>query len=397
MEYREPRRLSERQRLAPLLLSLLLALASLGPSFVMAEDVDGIPVATPESQGIDSDRLREMSEWVRAGDLDIRSLLLLRRGHLVLEWYAGDVSRDSNHNVYSITKSVVSLLAGLAIDEGKIPSAETTLRELLPAAKGKPAEAITLAQLLSMRSGLPISRGNEPEGPERELFERINAADDRAAFILEELDLVTEPGKTFAYNNVDPQLVGSAIAAATGKPLPKFAEETLFEPLGFQNADWMFPDATGQVPGGYGLRLRALDLAKLGQLVLRGGKADREQVISKDWIDASTRDQTGTGYGYYWWLDTKIGIISAKGVRGQRLEIVPAKELVFVGTAELPPARVAMITKKLLEDFILPAAISDNPLPDNSEGFQKLENEIKLAGEHRPSSRAALPKFRLPQ
>lgn len=398
MENREPRRLSERKRPAPLLLSLLLALASLGPSFVMAEDVEGFPVATPESQGIDSNRLREMSEWVRAEDLDVRSLLLLRRGHLVLEWYAGNVSRDSNHNIYSITKSVVSLLAGLAIDEGKMPSAETTLRELLPAAKGKPTEAITLAQLLSMRSGLPVSRGNEPEGPERELFERINTADDRAALILEELNLVTEPGKTFAYNNVDPQLVGSAIAAATGKPLPKFAEDTLFEPLGFQNADWMFADATGQVPGGYGLRLRALDLAKLGQLVLQGGKADRDQVISNDWIGVSTRDQTGTGYGYYWWLDTKNKIISAKGVRGQRLEIMPARDLVFVVTAELPPARVASITRALLHDYVLSAVSSPaDPLPENPEALRQLRAELDLAAQHRPASRDPLPKFRLPQ
>ena len=364
-----------------------------------AEEAEGFPVATPESQGIDSNRLREMSEWIRAEDLDVRSLLLLRRGHLVLEWHADDVSRDSNHNIYSITKSVVGLLAGLAIDGGNIASAETSLGELLPVTKGSPSGTITLAQLLTMRSGLPVSRANQPEGPERELFDRINTADDRAALILEELDLVTEPGKTFAYNNIDPQLVGSAITAATGKrSLADFAEESLFEPLGFQNADWMFPDATGQVPGAYGLRLRSLDLAKLGQLVLQKGAWDGRQVISENWIDASARDHTGTGYGYYWWLDTKNGIISAKGVRGQRLEIVPAKELVVVVTAELPPARVAPVTRSLLQDHVLPAVASpDEPLPENPQALRQLTAELALAARHRPTSRDALPKFRLPQ
>ncbi len=365
------------------------------PAF--SEEAEGFTVATPESQGIDSNRLREMSEWVRFEELDVRSLLIVRNGHLVLEWYAGEVTRDSNHNIYSITKSVVSLLAGIAIDQETISGTEATLGDLLPGVTAPAGSAITLDHLLSMRSGFPVARANKAEGLERELFDRINAAPDRTRLILEQLDLVTEPGKTFAYNNIDPQLVGSAIAQAAGESLPDFAEEALFDPLAFEKAAWQFPDDNGQVPGGYGLRLRALDLAKLGQLVLRKGAWKGRRVISEDWIATATRDHTGTGYGYYWWLDPKNGLISAKGVRGQRLEIVPARNLVFVVTAELPPALVASITKKLLEEFVLPAATSDVPLPENSDAWEKLEAEVDLAAKHRPESRDSLPGFRLPQ
>ncbi|MCB1231489.1 MAG: serine hydrolase [Verrucomicrobiae bacterium] len=368
---------------------------------LFAAEVEGFSLASPESQGLSSEKLREMSEWVRSEDLDVRSLLVLRHGNLVLEWYAGDVSRDHNHNIYSITKSVVSLLAGLAIAEGKIDGIETTLGELFPDSKALTTDptkrAITLEQLLTMRSGFPVARANKTEGPERELFDRINAAGDRTSLILEQLELATEPNGAFAYNNIDPQLVGSAIATATGEHLPEFAGKALFRPLGFENASWQFPDDTGQVPGGYGLRLRAIDLAKLGQLVLQSGKWNGKTIVDEAWIADATRDHTGAGYGYYWWLDEKKGVIGAKGVRGQRIEIVPALDLVFVVTAELPPARVAPVTKKLLEDFVLAAVSPQDSLPEDPEASRRLRDELETASQFRPKSRDGLPAFRLPQ
>lgn len=374
--------------------SLLFFLSTISPS--QAEELSRV---APEEVGIDSGKLSDMSAWIRSENLDVRSLVLLRRGKLALEWYSADVTRDHNHNLYSVTKSVVGLLAGIAVDQGKVPNAETTVGELLPRAKGKPAGSVTLAQLLTMRSGLPVSRGNLPGGAERELFDRVNAAGDRTSLILNDLDFATESGKAFTYNNIDPQLVASAIAAAAGEPLSRFAEKNLFEPLGFKNTAWMFSDSTGQVPGGYGLRLRSIDLAKLGQLVLDQGSWNGTRLISSEWIEAATSDQTGTGYGYYWWLDRSRGVVGGKGVRGQRLEIVPALELVFVVTAELPPARVAPVTNRLLRDFVLPSirVSGKESLPENPEAISRLEAELAEAARFRPASREGLPGFRLPK
>ncbi|MEM6916228.1 MAG: serine hydrolase, partial [Verrucomicrobiota bacterium] len=137
--------------------------------------------ATPESQGVRSEGLRAMSEWVRSEEHDIRSLIVLRNGKLILEWYASEVEPEMNHNVFSITKSIVSTLAGIALAERKLENLEVTPEDVL--GPGGNFSAITLTNLLTMRSGLPQSRANLATGPVRELFDRIAAAPDRLAVI----------------------------------------------------------------------------------------------------------------------------------------------------------------------------------------------------------------------
>lgn len=359
---------------------------------------DDLPEATPESQGMRSDRLREMAEYVRGEGLDVRSLVIVRNGRLVLEWYAGGVTRDHNHNLYSITKSVVATLAGIAIAEGVLPGPKATIGEMLPGSGGRPGVgAIKLADLLTMRSGFPVARANRPTGPERELFDRLNRASERTRFALEELSLVRKPGDVFAYNNVDPQVVLAAIEKGSRDRIFEFADEKLFVSLGFENAVWKFLDKTGQVPGGYGLRLRAIDLAKLGLLHLARGSWNGRELLPEDWVGSATRDQTGTGYGYYWWIDAGTGSYSAKGVRGQRLHVVPGQNLLFVMTAELPPARTPSITKKMFEEFVLDAVAGDAPLPENTEARRGLFEEIEKGTDYLPASRSGLPPLRLPQ
>lgn len=362
---------------------------------------DPFPVETPESQGMSSTVLREMSEWVRAEGHDLRSMLVLRNGSLVLEWYAGDVSRDHNHNLFSVTKSVVATLVGLAIDEGDIENTDQSLATLFPKSKGlesNPAKAaITLEDLLTMRSGLPQARANQPSGPQKAMFDRIHEAPDRLAFILDELPMPGTPGSKFAYGNIEPQLALAAIEEQSGDDALRFAKRHLFDPLEFENVGWVFPDSEGRVPGGYGLRLRAIDLAKIGQLYLNQGQWEGEQILSQEWIAASTRDRTGSGYGYYWWIDSQNQGYSAKGVRGQRLEIFPEKGLVFVVTSDLPPAAVSSITNTLTNDYLLKALKSDEPLNTDAAEQALLKKELETAQQYRPDNRNGLPPARLPQ
>ena len=145
--------------------TLLLAMAGNAAAEESANAV--LPVATPESQGVSSKRLRDMTTFVQSRDLDVRSLLVVRHGRLVLEWYQEGITREHNHNVYSVTKSVVGLLAGIAIAEGKIDGIHSCLDKLIPeqrAIMDEDTRFITLEQLLTMRSGLPVSRGNRPSG-----------------------------------------------------------------------------------------------------------------------------------------------------------------------------------------------------------------------------------------
>jgi len=313
------------------------------------------PAAAPHEVGLRAERLREMSRWVRTEGLDVRAMLVVRKRRLALEWYSADVTRDHNHNVFSITKSVVGTLAGIALQQNKLPGTAAPLRQHLPAwqvPKDSVKQQISLAQLLTMQSGFPVTRGNQPTtDPSRILFDRIHAAQDRCQVILE-LPLAAKPGQRFAYNNNDPQVVAAIIEHTYGMDIHQVGRKLLFDRMQFAHVDWHYPDATGSCPGGYGLRLRAIDMAKLGQLYLDEGRWQNDRILSAAWCREATSDQTGIGYGYYWWTEKNANggkqPFAAKGVRGQRIFVDPENELVFVVAADLPPGQVHAVTSKLM-------------------------------------------------
>jgi len=367
-----------------------------------AQAGETLPAASPESQGMRSEVLRRMSELVRREKHDIRSMIVLRHGTVVLDWYAGGVTRDHNHNLYSVTKSVVATLTGIAVDTGHLPGADTPLDVLFQDSDALAGDAvkrsITIADLLTMRSGLPSSRANRPTGPEKELFDRIHREPDRGRYILG-LEMAGVPGEAFLYGNAEPQLVVSILERSARERALPFANRTLFGPLGFKNVQWIYPDASGTVAGGYGLRLRAIDMAKLGQLHLQGGAWGDKRVVSADWVKAATSDLTGTGYGYYWWTGIEVGpyaSYAAKGVRGQTIQVVPELDLVFVVTANLPPDEVKPVLSKLAGEFVVRAVESETPLPESPREWGLLREELAQAQRYVPAARNGLIAAMLP-
>tara|TARA_R110002049_G_scaffold50370_3_gene143171 strand:- start:223656 stop:224783 length:1128 start_codon:yes stop_codon:yes gene_type:complete len=342
---------------------------------------------TPEELGVRSQPLVEMSRWVRGQNLDIRSMVLLRRGDIALEWYPADISRAHHHDVFSVTKSVVATLVGIAIKDGKLTGTDTDLQSLFPEAmlaETDPSKgAVTIGDLLTMRSGFPCARGNMPSGPKKELFDQIHRAPDRTKLILR-LPMNENRERPFVYGNAEPQLVAAILERAYEQTVDKVANEGLFAPLDFKNHQWKFPDSTGTLPGGYGLRLRALDMAKLGQLYLQRGTWRAEQLLATHWVHRATADQTGTGYGYYWW--TKLGdgsAYAARGVRGQLIYVDPVHEMVFVMTAELSQDKIRPTQNRLL-GFLDNAITEHSSLPDNPNGFARLRDELNLAATYTP-------------
>jgi CubicO group peptidase (beta-lactamase class C family) len=153
---------------------------------------------------------------------------------------------------------------------------------------------------------------------------------------------VTAPaGQEFFYNTGALALVSAIIRKATGRPLDEFARATLFEPLGITAVEW--ERYKGDTDAGGGLRLRPRDMAKIGQLVLAGGRCNDRQIVSKAWIETSTAPKTkatdGLSYGYLWWLGRsslngrEVQWAGALGRGGQAIRIVPELDLVVVVTA----------------------------------------------------------------
>jgi CubicO group peptidase (beta-lactamase class C family) len=183
---------------------------------------------------------------------------------------------------------------------------------------------------------VPDNEGNNDEG-------RMHMAPDPCRYVLS-LPVTAPPGQEFFYNTGALTLVSAIVRKATGRPLDEFARTNLFEPLGITNVEWT--RVKGDSDAGGGLRLRPRDMAKIGQLVLAGGRWNDRQVVSKAWIDAAMTPlleaTTGSGsffYGYLWWLGRSLANgrevhwAAGLGRGGQSIRIVPELDLVVVATA----------------------------------------------------------------
>jgi CubicO group peptidase (beta-lactamase class C family) len=292
----------------------------------------------------------------------IRAVIIEVDGVTVLEHYYRGSSSDTS-NVFSVTKSFVGTLIGIALADGSLRSVDQTLDELLPAyaAEMEPAEAaITLRQLLTMTAGLPEELGRD--------LPSWMLTDDWVGSILAE-PLEQSPGETFAYSNASSHLLSAILTEATGMSVLDYARASLFDPLGitsrpapdllftveenarvYEQADFAWPhDPQGVSTGFSFLKLTARDMAAFGRLYLDGGRWQDTQMVPTAWVDAATTEQVQVdnateGYGYQWWV-TKAGghaAYAAEGYGGQLIEVVPDLRLVAVFSTELTETDAAV-------------------------------------------------------
>jgi len=267
---------------------------------------------------------------------NLTSLVVARNGVIERQEYFNGGGADIPQDVRSITKSVVSLLVGIALERGHLRSLDQTLGELLgPLAPPAPEmKAITLRQLLTMTSGLG---GDELAHPE--LYNQWAAAANQLTYIWEQ-PLVAPPGSQFNYYSANYYVVSRILTRGTGQTTSDFAQGTLFTPLGIGSRLWETDDL-GFFNGGAGLSLTPMDMLTLGNLVLTDGRVNGGQVVSSAWIRASTVAQMPTqampsvsGYGYGWWTGQagESGFVMATGWGGQFIVVVPQKQLVVAAT-----------------------------------------------------------------
>src|SRR5882672_8352425 len=290
-----------------------------GSGVPLARD-DGWPVASVnEDKLIDRDALCRMADRLAASSTaNVHAVLVARGGKLVFERYfrgsdeiygrrVGNVTFDADtlHDMKSVSKSVASLVLGIAIDRGLIGSLNEPIFSFFPELsdlRTPEKERIQLLHVLTMSVGLkwieaiPSNEDNNDEV-------RMHMAPDPCRYVLG-LAATAPAGQEFFYNTGALTLLSAIIRKATGRPLDEFARETLFEPMGITKVEWI--RVKGDSDAGGGLRLRPRDMAKIGQLVLAGGRWNDRQIVPKAWIDTSTalkfRATNARSYGYLWWL-----------------------------------------------------------------------------------------------
>jgi len=352
---------------------------------------EGWRTTTPESQGFDSAKLAEGLRAIRQDGTHIHSLLAIRRGSVFLDAYFYPYDGSTYHDLASVTKSLMTTLIGIAADQGKLELDQPMLSffpDRVIANRDERKERITVADLASMSSGLECSEANGEE-TSRAMF----ASADWVQFTLD-LPVAWEPGTHFVYCSPGMHLLSAILQQATGMTALEFARANLFEPLGIHESAWP-SDPQGHNLGSGDVLLRPLDAAKLGFLWLHQGQWDGRQIVSRDWVTASTErlmtEAAGRpeDYGYGWWIsdpEESFPFFQAAGVGGQLIKVLPELDLLFVTTGggfeidEIDPYLIAAIGDL------------ENPLPENPAGVAELEAAlVEISQPSAASPVASLP------
>ena len=300
---------------------------------------------------------------------------------VVYELYTSSLTRNDAHYLMSVTKSVTSTLMGIAMDQKVIGGPTTLVSDALPSSvfgdEGNHArfEGVTLRDVLGM------SALDAQVPPHRDLAEdearaaAFLASPNRAAFALKQALLPT-PGVSYQYTDITPIIATGVLTYAAGQTELDFAAKNLFGPMGFENYEWMHEDATGIDNGAYGLRLRPIDMQKLGLLFLRGGLWEGQPIVSKGWGDQSFAPWISSiaggplNYGWYWWtFDHGAGWRSlvADGWKGQRISIVPSKNVVVTMTGIIEDEDEEALYQKILKTYVIPAVDGSGGKPPASD------------------------------
>ncbi|HEY5176517.1 MAG TPA: serine hydrolase [Terriglobales bacterium] len=311
-------------------------------------------VGTPASVGIDGQVLTDVSRRAANGEFgQVNSLLVVRGGKLVFEEYYRGWGIFQIHTIQSLSKSVTSLLVGIAIGEGLIKSVDQRVSDFFPEYRAifdqdPRKQRLTLRNVLTMTFGNDWKERAIPYSNPANIVWRMAAADDWMGFILGQ-PMVEEPGARFNYSTGSALLLSGILQHATGMHVSVYAEQRLFDPLSIPVYGWYrnmtHPQRWTHTGGGLGLRSR--DLAKIGYLLVSGGRWNGKQVVPAAWIEESTRPHvqadTALWYGYQWWLQSlpnSVGsagahneVIEGRGYGGQYVVAVPRLDLVVAVTS----------------------------------------------------------------
>jgi CubicO group peptidase (beta-lactamase class C family) len=327
---------------------------------------------------MDSKILAEMFDQIETWNYDIHSVTVIRNGYKVVDATIYPFQKGSKHNILSCTKSIVSALIGIAIEQGYIESVEQPVLSFFStrttANLDADKEAMTLEHLLMMAPGL--------ECRDSYLYnwqgaDEMMQTDDWVQYMLD-LPMAEPPGTRFEYCNGASFLLSAIIQETTGMTAAEYAQANLFDPLGISDVAWG-ANHQGITLGWGDMYLQPQDMAKIGYLYLNEGRWDDEQIIPSDWVTSSTRKHiTATlqdGYGYQWWI-AKDGVYIAQGYKGQFIYVVPDLDLVVAFTGHLPDGQFG-VPEHYMEDLIIPAVKSSDTLPPNRQAVKSLESKIQ--------------------
>ncbi len=261
------------------------------------------------------------------------AFLVVRNDTLIYEKYFKGYSREAIFPSFSVTKSYVSALVGIAIDEGYIKSIDQPVTDFIPELKSRGFQKVTIKDLLEMRSGIKFSENYiNPFGKIAKFYYGL----DLKKYTLH-LKAVSEPGMTYNYQSANAQILAMVLERATGKRISDYLEEKIWKPLGMEfDGSWSLDSKKHRdVKAFCCINGRAVDFAKFGRLYLNDGQWENKEIIPVRWIRESltvyndSRDIQGYPYTYFWRV-TEEHDFFAKGLLGQYIYVSPKKNTIIV-------------------------------------------------------------------
>lgn len=302
-----------------------------------------LPMA--DSASIAPAALDSLSDYIETRNSS--ALLVMHRGNIVLEKYWRDKTAESTSNSMSMAKTIVGLLVGKAVEEGKITSVKEPVATYIEEWKNDERAKITIEDLLYMQSGL--RNEDNTNDPTSDLLWMYLGEDVEGNTI--DIPALIPPATKYDYNNANTQFLGILLERATGMPIEQYASEKLWQPIGAKNAAWWLDREEGMPKVFCCFFASPRDWLRVGKLLMQKGNWEGKPVISATWIDKMlTKSALECDYGYHVWLGFEDGclkekersemfledVITIDGLNKQQVFIVPAEELLIVRIGEKP-------------------------------------------------------------
>lgn len=329
-----------------------------GPVF----DFDSAPGTLPDTYQFNSEThdLRQFLE-----ETDTTALLVIKDDAVIFEEYYRGNTRDTKWISWSMAKSFVSALVGIAVADGRITSIEEPVTKYVPELVGSGYDGVRIKDILQMSSGVRWNEDYSDWNADINRFGRTLAFggsfDEFCATLVREL----EPGTYNRYVSMDTQVLGMLLVRATGQPLSAYLEQKIWQRIGMESDAYWIGDRTGMELALGGLNVTARDYAKFGRLYLHEGQWEGEEIVPAAWVRASVvpdaphlqpgeNEQSDwvMGYGYQWWIpENPDGEFMAIGVYQQFIYIYPRERLIIVKNS----------------------AMSDYGVDDSDESYREVE------------------------
>ncbi len=281
-------------------------------------------------------RVDDPEAWFEQADTV--AFLVLQDGALRYEGYFGGASADELRTSFSVAKSVVSTLIGLAVEDGHIASVDDPVTAYVPelVERDRRYEGITIRHLMTMSSGLRYEERSLPWSDDSVTYYGTDLRATALSSTIEE-----EPGRRFLYNNFNPLIEGLVLERATGMSVSEYLSQRLWQPMGAEaDASWSLDStASGFEKMESGLNAILRDYARFGLVFARGGRAGERQVVPEEWVRQATSAEAGGPadfYGFHWWTGRSDGTpfpegaFMAAGNHGQFVYVAPARDVVIV-------------------------------------------------------------------